>query len=648
MGGECRFEERHITIGIAGHVDHGKTSLVRCLTGIDTDRWQEEKRRGLSIESGVAPLEFSSGDRAALIDVPGHTDFLKNTIRGLSCVDAAVLVVAADDGVMPQTRDHLEILGYLGAEAGFVILSKADLVDDETLELAEIEIAEEVHGTFLQDAPIIRFSALECRGLEEIRAELDQLPMRCCGRAQHAPFRLWIDQVRSFSGFGTVVSGTVVSGGISQNDPVLVLPSETETRVRSIESHHEKKPRVIAGERAGLSLHKVPVASVRRGMALVEPGSISPSRMINVVIQVSQRARLALKNRQRVRLHLGTSVENVMVVLMEKDRLGPGEQGLAQVRPMKPVAAAPGDRFVISHLGTWEIIGGGKVLEVEARKFRKSKAQLVIPMLKALMTEDYKGFMDQLLKMDHPDLLTATQLSRATGLPVHQVHAELEAGAARGRLLHFGESGFYPSDIFAQLKEKTTQVVAEVITNDPLKKAVVPEEIRNRLAPSLHPLVFEMILIELEREGRLIRMGGGYSVPGVRADLSKEKQNLIAMILQFAEQSGMVPFSADTFWKFHKRQHNKNEIQRLLDYLNREGKLIRLSNRRYMLPETMERIKQRVASVIRQNGVLTIKDCNRVLGYGRTVGVPVFEYLDSIGFTERRGDVRVLVKAYNP
>ena len=164
MGGECRFEERYITIGIAGHVDHGKTSLVRCFTGIDTDRWQEEKRRGLSIESGVAPLEFSSGGLAALIDVPGHTDFLKNTIRGLSCVDAVVLVVAADDGIMPQTSDHLEILEYLGTEAGFVVLSKADLVNDETMELAEIEIAEEVHGTFLQDAPIIRFSALECQG----------------------------------------------------------------------------------------------------------------------------------------------------------------------------------------------------------------------------------------------------------------------------------------------------------------------------------------------------------------------------------------------------------------------------------------------------------------------------------------------------
>jgi selenocysteine-specific elongation factor len=383
--------EKHITIGVAGHVDHGKTSLVKALTGIDTDRLQEEKRRGLSIESVIAPMELSSGGTVAFVDVPGHTDFMKNTIRGLSSVDAAVLVVAADDGIMPQTREHLEILRFLGAETGFVVLSKADLVDEETLQLAELEVRELLEGTFLEAKPVVNFSALDRRGLDEIRMQVESLVEGCRGKNHQDPFRLWIDQVRGVQGFGTVVSGTVLAGKIRENDPVVLLPPGLETRVRSLEGHHKKLPEASAGQRVGLSLPKIQLQDVGRGMLLAGTGSVPPSRYLNVNLKVLPGAGKPLKNAQKVKIYLGTSVTHARVVLMSGDVLLPGESGLAQLRPSKPVPALPSDPFVVCLMDIPTVIGGGKVLETGSQKYRPAKAPITIPYLQALQVRNTCG-----------------------------------------------------------------------------------------------------------------------------------------------------------------------------------------------------------------------------------------------------------------
>ncbi len=301
---------KFITAGIAGHVDHGKTSLVRSLTGIDTDRLKEEKRRGLSIEPSVAPLRLPSGCQLALVDVPGHSDFLKNTIRGLSAVDMAILVVAADDGIMPQTKDHLEVLKFINAKGGFIVLSKADLVDQETIELAEMEIREIVEGSFLEGKPVIPFSALDGRGLQEILQALESHADNIEGKKIEAPFRLWIDQVRSFAGFGTVVSGTVLSGIVRRDDIVQLLPSGKETKIRFIEVHHERVEQAVAGQRVGLNLHSISLEDVRLGMILATPGVLSPSGLLNAELSLLPTARRPILNRQRVKLYVGSYLYN--------------------------------------------------------------------------------------------------------------------------------------------------------------------------------------------------------------------------------------------------------------------------------------------------------------------------------------------------
>jgi selenocysteine-specific elongation factor len=632
-----------LTTGVAGHVDHGKTSLVRCLTGIDTDRLRIEKERGLSIESGIAPLGLSSGVSMALVDVPGHTDFLKNTIRGLSAVDLGILVVAADDGVMPQTLEHIQVLDFFGARNGFVVLSKADLVDDETLEMAELEIRELTEGSFLEDKPVIPFSSTDQRGLDEVRKTIEVAAQEVDGKDPQAPFRCWIDQVKGFPGYGTVASGTVLCGSLRQDDPLCLLPANVETRARSVETHHEICAKAWAGQRVGVNLHRVPVNRVRRGMLMAAPGSVETTYLLNVDLRVLEHAEKPLRNRQRVKLYLGTSVTNTLAVVMEKEQLAPGERGLVQFRLMRPVAALPGDPFVICLLNIQTVIGGGKVIEIPHEKFRQARARTTLPYLKALQENDLKGFVTHFFAADYCRPITSGELSRDTGFPLDQVESEIRARVTSGEFISFKGRGVFRKSLYLDLKSRLPGVVESIFRDDPLKTGATPEEIRRQLAPSLDVTPFQRMCAELCNEGLLIKAGGSFRVPNLAVNVSDRQEELIEKLLDYAESSGLVPFSADTFWKAHGRSKlNKNEIQRLLDYLHKQGRLVRLNNRRFLTPGAVEQIKERVRAVIGSRGELTVGDCKEVLGYGRTVGVPVFEHLDAIGFTRREGDSRVL------
>ncbi len=624
-------------------MDHGKTALVRCLTGFDTDRLQEEKRRGLSIESGVAPLKLPSGEQVALMDIPGHTDFLKNAIRGLSCVDMAILVVAADDGVMPQTQEHLEILNFLKIKRGFIVLSKADLVDNETLELAELEIVDMVKNTFLEGKPVLPFSAIDRRGLEDVQLNIWMDVERAVEKKVAAPFRLWVDQVRSFSGFGTVATGTIRSGRVRKDEIICLLPSGKETRVRFIEVHHKKVPEAFAGERAGINLHKIPLKAVKRGMVLAEKETVRPSYLLNVELKVLKNSLKPIRNRQRVKLYLGTSVTNAMVVLMEKERLEPGDKGLVQCRLMKQVAALPGDLFVICPLNIQTIVGGGEVLEIPLEKYRKVKASKIIPYMKALQKKDLKTVIEHLFSSHLNRLVTADDIARSTGFSSVELEAQIKAGIKNGQLLYFEGWGLLAKTRYQALKGQLPEVVEKILIQDPFKLNITAEEIKKQFAPFLDEAPFQRMLAELSNEGVLIIANGGFQVSNFSVRLSDKQERLINLMLDYAKCSGFVPFSAHTFWKFYKKKATLNEIQRLLDYLQNKKKLICLNNGRFISIQAMEQIKKRVKKVIEKNGRLAIGDCKDVLGYGRTVGFSVFEYLDSIGFTHRQGDERVLM-----
>lgn len=630
----------YFTVGIAGHVDHGKTSLVYALTGVDTDRLREEKRRGLSIESGVAPL-VKFKNRVALIDVPGHTDYLKNTIRGLSAVDIAILIVAADDGVMPQTIEHLQILKFFGIKTGFCVLSKADLVDNDTLEVAKLEVKEICKGTCLEGKPIIAFSAVDKRGVSEILDTIGEEITHINPKDVDAPFRLWIDQTRMFPGFGTVVTGTVLSGKVKVGDPLLLLPGNIETKARSLEVHHNSVSVAYAGQRLGMNLHRVPFEKVSRGMALIHPESTQTSCFLNVELQALEDIKKPIFNRQKVKLYLGTAAYNCLIVLMEKERLEPGEKGLAQLRLPKLIPVLPNDPFVVCYLNAPVVIGGGRVLQMTKEKFREGKRLKVISFLKAIQEINVKELLDTFIKNNPLSPIRANELSKDTGIPVNEFEKEIRDRISKKEIILFGKWGVLSRTIYEQLKEQIPGVVIEKLTKDPLKKSIKAEEIRLAIAAELDEVPLQYMLQELCSEGKLVFLDGGYKAPHVSPALSSDQRMLISLILKFAQKSHIVPFSVDSFREQNKR-FSKTEIHRFLDYLCAQGELIRLNNRRYLWSKAIETIKENVRKVILKKGYITPQDSKQILGYGRSAGLPVFEYLDSIGFTCRRGNIRLL------
>lgn len=636
--------EKHITIGIAGHVDHGKTALVQCLTGIDTDRLKEEKQRGVSIEPGIALLTLPSGNQLALVDVPGHSDYLKNTIRGLSSVDMAILVVAADDGVMPQTLDHLEVLKFLRAESGFIVLSKTDLVDGETVELAELEIREVVKGTFLEGKPVLPFSAVHKQGVSEILRALEGESLPIHGKSIKAPFRFWVDQVRNFPGFGTVVSGTILTGIIRQDDLLHLQPSQKETKARFLEVHHQKVAQAVAGQRVGINLHKIPLQEVHLGMTLAAPGLLNPSKFFNAEVTLLGSRAKPLLDRQRIKLCLGTGQFNARVVMMNGKRLGPGETGLIQFRLEQPLAVLPRDPFVICPMNYNTVIGGGMVLEATREKFRSVKAENSLAYLHPLHQNDVQTVTNLFFEKFPNRPVTVDEIAGQTGFPSGGIFKVIQLKKKLGELIELENRGFFLKVRYEELKRQLPEIARRILGGNAFKLSVAAEELRCRLEPSLDNVVFERMLKGLVLEGQLIQTEGLYCLPNFKGKLSEEKEKLTERLLAHARDLGYESFSAGYFCKLYQEGFDQREIQKLLDLLHAQKKLIRLNDNRFLVPEALEKIKKKVQEVISVQGRFTIGDIKGVFGYGRTRGIPVLEHLDTIGFTRRIGDERVLVE----
>ena len=634
--------QKYFTAGVAGHVDHGKTTLVRCLTGIDTDRNPEEKSRGVSIESSVAPLPLPSGQSLALIDVPGHTDYLKNAIRGLNSVDLGILVVAVDDGVMPQTREHLEILQFFGARGGLVVLSKTDLVDEETAEIAELEIQEAVENSFLQGRPILKFSMKQPDTGHGVLEALDSELRRVKPRTPPAPFRLWVDQAKHFSGFGTVVSGTVLSGKITSGDRLSLLPKGTPVRARSIQSHGLEIEAARPGQRIGINLSNTPIKAVARGMSLTSPDSFIPGYLLNVFLKVSPRARQALKNRQRVKFHLGTAVVNAMAALMDTEQLNPGDEGLVQIRLLRPLGVCCRDRFVVSLLNRNIVIGGGVVLEVAREKYRQSKAARVVPVLKALQKNDLSGFVDIVFDQNRTRLIPAHALAARSGFAPADLQAAINARVTKGALTYVKGHGAIASANLDQLKSQVHGIAQNILQSNQLRKNVALTEIMAQLEKDSEEVLVKFIADTLCAEGRWIKLDGGYQLADAVSVVDAKHAELIDRLMAYAEASNLTPFSADTFFKLNRERYRKPQIQKTLDYLFSQKKMIRLDDNRFLSLKALEDIKIRVSKAILDKGAITMQDCRSILGYGRWVGTPILDYLDSIGFTVRKGKERFL------
>jgi selenocysteine-specific elongation factor len=633
----------HFIIGTAGHIDHGKTSLVRALTGTDTDRLPEEKKRGITIDIGFARLDLGAF-QLGVVDVPGHERFIKNMLAGASGIDLAMLLVAADDSVMPQTHEHLEILQLLGLRHGLVVISKADLAQDETwLDLVEDEIRGLVAGTFLEGAPIVRTAASTGRGIDELKRALREL----CGRIEATKradsFRMAVDRSFAVPGHGTVVTGSVWSGRVAVGDELEWLPSGKPVRVRGIQSHERAEEYAERGQRAAINLTGVHHSEMLRGHEIAQPGFLKPSQLFSVRLHVLPSSPRPVKHRSRVRLHIGTAELIASVSLLDANLLERGQWGTAQLFLREPAVATWGQPFVIRSESPMITLGGGQVLQPVARRIARRQLALA-DRLQALWSPDPAVRAAATLWFYGTQPWTELALARDAGLTRDEVTTVLsrleEEGAMADLALARGRTLRLHRDLVADFEQRVLQAVGRLHEQNPLH-ASIP---RPKLVAALDYLgddaLVHAIIDRLRHAGRLSGDDRSVARPEFVPKLSPAERRLRTQILDAFEAGGFQPPEPAELEK--KAVARSAAVDQIIELCRSEGYLVHIGGAVYLHVKWEEELRRRITTRLRASAGLAVSDIRDMLGTTRKYALPYCEYLDRTGVTRREGDLRVL------
>ncbi|HXG12790.1 MAG TPA: selenocysteine-specific translation elongation factor [Gemmataceae bacterium] len=647
---------RDLILGTAGHIDHGKTSLVKALTGIDCDRLPEEKARGITIDIGFAVLDLGEY-RLGIVDVPGHERFIKNMLAGATGIDLAILVVAADDSVMPQTREHLEILRLLGLRHGLIALTKCDLVDETTREVVELEVRELVQGTFLENAPIVRTSAQTGEGIAELKARIAEICKRVeerpltpplsggeRGRGEGGWFRMAIDRSFIVQGHGTVVTGSVTSGSIKVGDEVEWLPRGERVRVRSLQNHDRPVEEVHRGMRAAVNLAGVHHEEVVRGQEIATPGYLVPSRVLTVRLHCLADARRPIKHRLPVRFHLGTAEIMGTVSLLDCDAVEPGAWGLAQLFLEEPATATWGQPFVIRESSATQTLGGGQVLQPVARKIRRRHLEM-LERIERLWTGDAEQRALTVAWFGGFAGFTAADLVRGANIPPDQAPeliarlrergdlVEVVVSPARRLLLH--------SDMVRELEERILQVLARLHEQFPLMSAHDRQKVQSQLDyvgdDALVHAVVDRLIQRKQVVGDLRRIARADFKPKLSSSQRKLKEKIVAAY----QEAQFQPPEPASF--VGQAGGNAASLKDLFDLCVAEGYLVPIADDLYLHSDAEAEMRRRITAKLAEGGPgLTVAEIRDLLGTTRKYAVPLCEYLDRVGVTRREGDLRVL------
>ena len=608
---------KHVVIGTAGHVDHGKTALVRALTGVDTDRLAEEKRRGLTIELGFARLDFPDGSCAGVVDVPGHEKFIKTMLAGAGGIDLAMLVVAADEGFMPQTVEHLNILSLLGVRRGVVVLTKCDLADADWLAMARAELAARVKGTFLENAPIVETSAATGQGIEDLREMLHALVRQTREKSARVPFRLPIDRVFSVDGFGTVVTGTLIEGALHVGGEAELLPSGTRSRVRNLQVHGENTAIAVAGQRVAVNLAGIKKTDVIRGDTLAEPDSVRVSRLLDVRLSCLRDSERTVENGSRVHFCHGTAARLAKVVLLDRDALAPGESAYAQLRFTEDVAAKCGDAPARHKRND------AAVLSALAVRENGSGAERVLQALTAFDTA----------------LPSAAQLAARLGLEETRLAPELDALLARGEAAAPMPGRFIASAVLDALWARCEALLTDYHAKNPLHAGIRAAELRQRLFRAVEPERADALLAIFVREGKLRFAAERYALADFTVRYTRRQTALRAELLALYRAADLRPERTDrVLARFDAK--DRAEAERVLESLLTGGELIALAPRLCLHREVYVCACALVRVYFADHETLTLAAFRDLLGTSRDSALLVLECLDRNGRTRREGDLR--------
>ncbi len=632
---------KQIVLGTAGHIDHGKTSLIKALTGIDTDRLKEEKERGITIELGFAHLELPGGKLVGIVDVPGHEKFVKNMVAGATGIDLVALVIAADEGIMPQTKEHLEICELLGIRHGIVVLTKIDMVEEEWLELVREDVTEYLSSTFLADAPIVEVSAVTGEGLDKLKEALDELVKNIPEKEVGHLFRLPIDRVFVIKGFGTVVTGTTVSGRIHVGDEVTIYPEEIGSRIRGIQVHGKDIGEVRAGLRTAINLQGVEKSAIKRGDIVATAESLRPTFMVDVSLELLASAPKKLKNRAKARFHTGTSEILGTVVLLDREELEPGERCMAQIRLDAPTAVLKGDRFVLRSYSPVRTIGGGVVLHPLPRK-KKRFVQETLDEMKLLHEGSVDQIIEQFVKMERFKGVEKATLQFLTNLrkkkleeglrPLQSQKVIIEVDKERGVLVH--------SEFVNRVREEILEHISRYHQQFPLKLGLPKEELRSQIASIRGPKLFDFLLNDLTKQGVIVQERELVRLKEHRVTLAEDQKRIREELEKIYLDSWLQP----PYFKEVKEKFSGNTADEVLDVMLKDGVLIKVKEDLYFHRDAIEDLKERLVDFLKDHGEITTPQFKEMTGASRKYTIPLIEYFDKSQVTVRVGDNRVLRK----
>jgi selenocysteine-specific elongation factor len=632
---------KQVILGTAGHIDHGKTSLIKALTGIDTDRLKEEKERGITIELGFAHLELPGGQLLGIVDVPGHEKFVKNMVAGATGIDLVALVIAADEGVMPQTREHLEICQLLNIQHGLVVLTKIDMVEPDWLELVKEDVTNYLSETFLAGAPIVEVSAVTGEGIDELVKVLDALVKDVPERDVGYFFRLPVDRVFIMKGFGTVITGTTVSGRINTGDEITIYPQGLSTRIRGIQVHNREVVQVRAGLRTAINLQGVEKAQIQRGNIVAAKDTLRSTFMVDVLLDLLPSAPRKLKNRAKVRFHTGTSEIIATIVLLDRDELSPGDNCFAQIRLEEATAVLPHDRFVLRSYSPVRAIGGGEILTALPKK-KKRFSEETLNELKLLSTGDLNQVTEQLIRMgrfqgvEQRDLPFLTNASKkkldeiVKGLLAQRVVTQLDK--EKGTLLH--------KDFLTKAREEIMTILTNHHHDFPLKIGLSKEELRSRTSGSNNQRFYNYIVNQLINEGAIVQEKEALRLSEHKVTLAQDQEEVRHQIEKIYLKGRLQP----PYFRQIKDKFSGNTAKDVLEVMVKEGVLIKVKEDLYFHKKAIEDLKNELVAFLKENGEISTPQFKDMTGASRKYTIPLIEHFDKSQLTVRVGDNRVLRK----
>jgi len=631
---------KHVILGTAGHIDHGKTSLVKALTGVDTDRLKEEKERGITIELGFAFLDLPSGIRLGIIDVPGHEKFVKHMVAGAWGIDLVALVIAADEGVMPQTREHLDICRLLKVNKGLVVLTKIDLLDRELLELVKEEVTEIVRGTFLENAPILPVSSETREGIPQLLSALDLLSQEVRERSSEGLFRLPIDRVFTMKGFGTVVTGTLISGTLSLGETVQILPSGLEGKVRNLQVYGRSVEKAVAGERTAVNLQGIETSAVDRGDVLIRPNTLRATQLIDAHLEYLPHAPRSLKHRTKQRFHVGTTLTGASVFLLDREELAPGQAGFAQLRLEQPVVVLPQDRFVIRGSSAIQTMGGGVILDAHPDKHKRFSPTVIADL--SLLKD---GTSEQALRqhIDHSGMggIALEELSNRVEMPPGDVQTVIRQMVGRGDLLFIDTEKLkvVAKGPYQALRGAGLSQLKEFHQRFPMKFGLSKEELRTKLPPEVDVKLFQILINELIQSKEVVLERDKLRLSGHHIS-SVDEKGLAKRIEAAVLRGGLQPQSPKELSE--EWSESEGEVRAVFEHLAHEGVLVRIKNEIYFHHVSFENLREQLISYLRSHQEITTSQFKEMTKASRKYVIPLIEYFDQIKLTLRLGEKRVL------